>query len=160
SKVGGRVERVVINEGDLLQADQPLVYLEAPELKAQLRQTEARLQAAQADLERARNGPRNEEKDASQAAAAAAEARWQRLKAGFRVEEIEEAQADLASAEAERIGAQREFERVRRLRIERVVNQAEYDSAETTFNRLRAREEVARAKLKLYQAGSRVEEID
>ena len=48
SKVGGRVERVAVHEGDLVQAEQPLVYFEAPELKAQLRQSEARLQSARA----------------------------------------------------------------------------------------------------------------
>ncbi len=159
SKVGGRVERVLVNEGDLVAADQPLVYLEAPELRAQLRQSEARLQSAQADLDKARNGPRAEEKEASRAAVAAAEARWERLRAGFRVEEIEQAQAELNSAVAERVGSQREWERVGRLIGQLAVSQAEYDNAKSNFERLKAREELARAKLNLVKAGNRVEEI-
>src|SRR5262245_22953107 len=68
SKVGGRVARVVVAEGDLVQAGQPLVYLDVPELEAQYEQAPARLQAAEADLEKANNGARCEEKAAAKAA--------------------------------------------------------------------------------------------
>lgn len=159
SKVGGRVEKVAIEEGDLVEAGQPLVYFEVPELQAQLLQAAAKLQAAQADLDRARNGARVEEKDNARAALASAEARWQRLKAGARAEEIEQAQADLESAESELKGAQRDWERARNLVRDRVVAQAEYDTVLWTHNRLQGRVASARAKLKLLQAGSRPEEI-
>src|SRR4051794_3482429 len=61
SKVGGRVERVAIEEGDVPRAGQTLVVLEAPELVARRDQLVARLHAAEATLEKARNGPRAEE---------------------------------------------------------------------------------------------------
>ncbi len=160
SKVGGRVERVVVREGDLVQANQPLVYFEAPELKAQLRQSEARLQSARADLDRARNGPRFEEKENAKAAVESAQARWQRLKAGYRVEEIEQAQADLDSAEAELLGARRDWKRTSQLIGQQAVAQADYDTIQASVDRLRGRVESARAKLKMLKAGSRAEEID
>src|SRR5262249_23215829 len=111
SKVGGRVERTEVREGDLVSPGQPLVVFEAPELRTQLQQQQARLAAAQADLDRTRNGPRFEEKENGRAALASAEARHQRLKAGFRSEEIEQAQADVDSAEAEWTNAQRDWQR-------------------------------------------------
>lgn len=160
SKVGGRVERVVVREGDLVQADQPLVYFEAPELKAQLRQSEARLQSARADLDKARNGPRFEEKENARAAVASAEARWQRLKAGYRVEEIEQAQAELASAEAEIFGARRDWKRTSQLIGQQATAQAEYDTVQATLDKHKGRVDAARAKLKMLKAGNRVEEID
>jgi multidrug resistance efflux pump len=101
SKVGGRVDRVAVAEGDLVRPGQPLVYFEVPELQAQYEQMQARLQAAEADLEKANNGARAEEKAAARAAVEAARARWERLKAGSRSEEIEQARSELATAEAE-----------------------------------------------------------
>ncbi len=159
SKVGGRVERVAVREGDHLQAGQPLVFLEAPELQAQLQQADARLQAAQADLDKARNGPRLEEKENARAAVAAAEARWQKLKAGFRSEEIEQAEADLNSAVAELEGSRRDWDRVSRLVGRQVVTREEADSVQSNLGKLRGRVDSARAKLKLLRAGNRPEEI-
>src|SRR5262249_51991789 len=57
SRVGGRVSKICVQEGDVVQEGQPLVYLEMPELVAQRDQVAARLQAAEAMLERAHNGP-------------------------------------------------------------------------------------------------------
>src|SRR5690348_2010946 len=56
SKVGGRVARVAVTDGALVQPGQPLVYLEAPELEKQRDQVRAKLHMAQAQLEKTRNG--------------------------------------------------------------------------------------------------------
>src|SRR5215471_1463160 len=55
SKIGGRVAEVLIREGDLVQAGQVLVRLEAPELEAQREQLLARVQARKAVLEKMRS---------------------------------------------------------------------------------------------------------
>src|SRR5947208_1901592 len=62
SKVGGRVEAVLIQEGDIVYKGQPLVVFEAPELRNQREQLVARHQAAEADWLRIVNGARPEEK--------------------------------------------------------------------------------------------------
>src|SRR5436305_211852 len=67
SKVGGRVDRVAVAEGDLVKPNQELVIFEVPELEAQEEQQQARLRQAQADLEKANNGPRPEEIHEAQA---------------------------------------------------------------------------------------------
>jgi len=159
SKVGGRVDRVAVAEGDQVQPGQPLVYLEAPELQAQLQQAQARLDAAQADLDKARNGNRFEEKEQARLAVSAAEQRWLRLKAGSRPEEIEQAKADLTSTEAELEGARQDLERGRVLIGPRAVNQGELDTLRATFNRLQGKVASNRARLKLLEAGSRAEDI-
>jgi multidrug resistance efflux pump len=159
SKVGGRVDRVAVAEGDLVQPGQPLVYFEVPELQAQHEQMQARLQAAEADLEKARNGARAEEKAAAQAAVQAARARWERLKAGSRSEEIEQAQSELASAEADLQGTRKDWERAKDLYPRRALAATDYDAAVTAYDRCQGRVNAARARLKLLQAGSRPEEI-
>jgi HlyD family secretion protein len=160
SKVGGRVERTEVREGDLVVPGQPLVVFAAPELRAQLLQHEAKLAAARADLDRVRNGPRTEEKENARAALASAQARYEKLKAGFRSEEIEQSQADLESAEAEWNNAQRDWERARQLLPQRAISKAEFDTTRGTYERNKARLASAQARLKLMKAGNRKEDID
>src|SRR6266849_2819996 len=101
SKVGGRVEAVLIKEGNEVYKNQPLVIFEAPELKNQKNQLVARLQQAEADWQKAVNGARVEEKDAARAAMNSAKARSDRAENGFRQEEIDQAESDLKSAKAD-----------------------------------------------------------
>jgi multidrug resistance efflux pump len=159
SKVGGRVERTEVREGDEVKPGQRLVVFEAPELRAQLQQQQARLAQAQAELDRARNGPRHEEKENARAALASAQARYEKLKAGSRVEEIDQAGADVASAEAEWTNAQQEWQRARRLFRERAMSQTDYDAAVASHDRLKGRLASARARLGLLKAGTRPEEV-
>jgi multidrug resistance efflux pump len=159
SKVGGRVERTLVREGDLVKPDQELVVFAAPELRTQLQQQQAKLAAAQADLERVRNGPRIEEKDSARAALASAHARYSKLKNGFRVEEIEQARADVAAADAEWTAAQRDWARARQMRLSRSNTQADFDTMLGSADKLKNRLAAAKAKLKLLEAGTRPEEV-
>jgi multidrug resistance efflux pump len=160
SKVGGRVEQTAVREGDMVEPGQTLVVFAAPELRTQLLQQQARLSAAQADLDRTRNGPRTEEIEAARAALASAQARHEKLEAGFRAEEIEQARADVESAQAEWTNAQAEYQRARRLVAQSVISRTEYDNLLGSHDRLKARLASAKAKLKLLEAGTRQEEID
>ena len=60
SKVGGRVAEVLIQEGDVAEEGQLLVRFEAPELKAQKMQQQARIAMMEADWRKAENGFRKE----------------------------------------------------------------------------------------------------
>src|SRR5205085_7206569 len=101
SKVGGRVASVSVREGQVVEAGQEIVRFEEPELEAQRDQLRSKLAAAEADLLKARNGPRPEEKDEARAALASAEARLQRMEAGWREEEKRQARNDAEAAEAD-----------------------------------------------------------
>jgi multidrug resistance efflux pump len=160
SKIGGRVAEVLIREGDLVQAGQVLVRLEAPELEAQREQWQARVQAKSAALERMRSGARAEEREAAEAAAEAAQARHERLKAGSRTEDIRQAEADLKREEANLELAQREFRRNGQTLSGNASSVADYDSARAEYGRSLARVAAARARLDLLVAGSRKEDID
>lgn len=159
SRIGGRVSKVSVSEGQLVEPNQPLIYFEAPELEAQRDQTVARLRAAEAQLEKAQNGPRAEEKAAALAATRAAEARVHRLEAGYRVEEIEHARAERESTEAELTHALRELEREKVLYSSTASSRAQYDTALATHGRLQGQLNATRARLKMLEAGSRAEDI-
>jgi HlyD family secretion protein len=159
SKLGGRVESVSVAEGDVVEAGQILARFEAPELQAQKQQLQARLQVAEAELDRARNGPRSEEIAAARAAVEEARASLDRLKAGSRPEEIRRAKGDLDSAEVDRRLARQELDRVERLYPLAAVSRADYDSACAALGRAVGRVTAARAHLDLLKAGSRAEDI-
>src|SRR5437764_6162388 len=84
SKIGGRLKDVKIAEGDIAEAGQPLVEFEVPELQAQYEQQQARVAAAEADADKAHNGPRQQELDAAWGAALSAFQLWQKAENGFR----------------------------------------------------------------------------
>lgn len=61
SLVGGRVEKVHVDEGSSVKAGQPIVTLEPDLLDRQIREQEARVGNARAGLTKTLNGPRREE---------------------------------------------------------------------------------------------------
>jgi multidrug resistance efflux pump len=160
SKIGGRVAEVLIEEGDLVEAGQVLVRLEVPELEAQREQWLARLQEAEAQRDKAFNGPREEEKEAGLGALEAAKARLKRLEEGFRKEEIRQARGDWEAAEADARLAREDYERAERLFRTATIPQAEHDAARAANERARKRAAAARARLDLLEAGSRSEDIE
>src|SRR5450755_4506742 len=61
SKIGGRVTTVHVEESQTVTAGAALVSFECDELKAQRAESQARVQEAQADLDRMQRGNRPEE---------------------------------------------------------------------------------------------------
>ena len=147
-------------EGDLLTAGQMVVRFEVPELEAQRTQAQARLALAEAELDKAVNGPRPEEKDAARAAVEAARARWARLRAGWREEEKKQARSELDSAEADLKHAREEFERVDRLyRQGSVATRADWDAARANRDRALGRAAAAQARAASLEALRRLRAI-
>jgi len=61
SRVGGRIEEVFVEEGDVVEAGQTLVRFETVGLRAQLDEARHRVARLQAELEKAEAGPRPQE---------------------------------------------------------------------------------------------------
>jgi multidrug efflux pump subunit AcrA (membrane-fusion protein) len=160
SKVGGRVEKVHVLEGDLVEKNQKLITFEAPELQNQKLQTEARLRSAQAEYERAMNGPRLEEVETAKAAKESAYARWQRAEAGYRPEEVQQAKSDLAAAKADAEQAEQEWKRVADLFEKKAAAKSDLDIALGMRDRTRGHFESARAKEAMMKIGFRKEDRD
>lgn len=158
SRTGGRVARLAVTEGQWVEPGQALVYLEAPELEAQHGHWLARLTAAEAEQAKAQYGPREEEKEAAQAAVAMAQARLQRLKAGYRLEEIAQARAEAEAADAGLEHATKELARERRLGLS-ASSRSQNDATLATFERSQGQARAAHARLSLLQAGTRPEEV-
>jgi len=159
SRVGGRVEKVFVSESQIVEPGQKIVELEMPELDAQRAQLVAQKQAAEAVLERLKNGPRAEEKDAAKAAVDSAAARLARMEFGYRKEEIEQARQELQALQAQHVQARQDYQRELSLRETRASSQERYDAAVAQRDRMERQVSAAEAKLRLLESGYRPEEV-
>jgi multidrug resistance efflux pump len=158
SKVGGRVYKVLAQEGEIVSPGQELVIFEAPELKATRDQLKAKVDAAEADYAKAMRGPREEEKRAALAAATAAKARYEKMVEGWREEEKRQAASDLAAAAAELKQANEDMDRILELFRTKAVARADYDAALATRDKARGKFNAVQARVDMMNKGNRQED--
>jgi HlyD family secretion protein len=152
SKVGGRIEKVLVREGDTVQAGQVLITFDDKELQAALDQSRAA-------AEKARRGYRPEEIAEARAALEEAKADYEQRKNGYRREDIAAAQSDLDRAKADAVRAELDFERYDALAKKDLVSKQQRDTAEATWKMTAAQQQNAQHKLDELHQGYRPEEI-
>lgn len=159
SKVGGRVEKVNVDEGDEVKAGDVVIVLDRSELEAELAAAKASAAQAKAQLDLLIAGARKEDIARAEATVAARKAELALRKEGFRSEEIREAEARRESAQSNLELAQKEYDRAKTLLGSRTINQQEFDLRDAALQTARAALEQAAERLRVYQTGSRPEEI-
>jgi multidrug resistance efflux pump len=152
SKVGGRIEKVMVREGDTVQAGQILITFDDKELRAALEQSRAA-------EEKARRGYRPEEIAEARAAVEQARAEYEQRKNGYRREDIAAAQADLDRTKADEVRARLDFQRYDALAQKDLVSKQQRDTAEAAWRIALAQQQNAQHKLDELKHGYRPEEI-
>lgn len=152
SKIGGRIDKVLVREGDSVQPGQVLITFDDKELLASLQQSRA-------NAEKAQRGFRPEEIAEARAATAQAKADYELKRNGYRKEDIAAAQADLDRAKADEIRTRLDFDRSQALTKNDLVPKQQLDSAEANWKMALAQQQNARQKLDQLQRGYRPEEI-
>lgn len=152
SKVGGRIDQVLVREGDSVQPGQVLVTFDDRELKAALEQSRASAQKSE-------RGYRKEDIAEARAAAAQARAEYEQRRNGYRQEDIDAAQADLDRAQAEEVRSHLDFQRYDALAKKDLVSKQQRDTAEANWKVALAQQESAKHKLDELKRGYRPEEI-
>lgn len=152
SKVGGRIDKVLVREGDSVEAGQVLISFDDKELSASLSQ-------ARANAVKAERGFRSEEIAEARAAAAQAKAEYEQRKNGYRKEDIAAAQADLDRTTADEVRAHLDFQRYEALAQKDLVSKQQRDTAEANWKMALAQKESAQHKLDELNRGYRLEEI-
>lgn len=152
SKVGGRIDKVLVREGDSVKEGQVLVTFDDKELAASLEQTRAAAQKAE-------RGFRPEEIEEARAAVAQAKADYELRKNGYRKEDIAAAQADVDRATADEARARLDAQRYDALAQKDLVSKQQRDTADATFKMALAQKESTQHKLDELQRGYRPEEI-
>ncbi|HEY6945897.1 MAG TPA: efflux RND transporter periplasmic adaptor subunit [Candidatus Acidoferrum sp.] len=152
SIVGGRIDKVLVREGDAVRPGQVLVAFDDKELQAALEQSRANAQ-------KAARGYRPEEIAEARAAAGQAKADYELRKNGYRKENIDAAQDDLERAKADEIRTRLDFERYDALAKKDLVSKQQRDTAEANWKMALAQKEMAQHKYDEMQRGYRPEEI-
>ena len=135
SKIVGKVTWIGVEKSDKVEKDQVLVKLDDSEFQAQLEQSRAALNSAQAQLAE--------------------------LEAGSRPEEIQGARAELQRSRADLENADLEFERLKSLLDHSgVVSKQQVDNARSRRDMARATVAVAEKNLRIFEIGPRVEQIE
>jgi HlyD family secretion protein len=132
AQIGGRLDRVLVDEGDRVTAGQVLAVIDNRDYRARIESAQAELRMREAEHRRVVNGARTQER---QEAAAA----------------LSEAQAVLENAKAEHARRQN-------LLRERVVSRAEADETERAERVAQARVDAARHRFELIDADAREED--
>lgn len=133
SLVGGRVAKVLVEEGTVVKQGDLLVELEPFVLTDRLKEAEARLRAAKAE--------------------------FTLLEEGFRTEEVEAARAKLAGEEAAFALADKELARAKELYKKNTISQRELDLARKQFESAEASVRESKSMLIQFVEGSRKQEI-
>ncbi len=137
---GNRIEELLVAEGEEISRGQTIAILDGRDrAEAALKQAQARVTVAQANLAKVRAGAQTGEIEAQQAAIARIEAE--------RDNDIEAQQATVSRVEAELRNAQTEYDRYQQLYNKGAVSASQRDSKELTL--ATAREQLAEAKANL-----------
>ncbi len=132
-QAAGRIERILVNEGDRVKAGDTLAVLDRTELEARHAQARAQLAAAEATLSE--------------------------LERGARSEELAQAREADSTAAARLTDAQRDLARAQQLFRGGAASQEAYDKARFAADVARSQREQAAQQLRLVQAGPRAERI-
>jgi HlyD family secretion protein len=152
SKVGGRIDKVLVREGDSVEPGQVLITFDDKELQATLEQSRA-------NAEKAQRGYRPEEIAEARAGAAQAKADYELRRNGYRQEDIDAAKADLDRANADEVRTHLDFDRYDALAKNDVGSKQQRDTAEANWKIALAQQHSAQRKLDQLKRGYRPEEI-
>lgn len=133
-KIAGKIEKILVKEGDFVKEGDLLVKLEQTDFILGLKQAEAALATAQANLAN--------------------------LLAGTRPEKIEQAKAALHQAEANLANAEKEYERIKRLAAIEAVAPRQLDAVTAQYESALAQVKQAKEQLAMLQRGPTKEEIE
>jgi HlyD family secretion protein len=132
-QVPGRIDSIMVREGDRVRAGERIAVLDRLELVAR--------------------------RDAATALAAAQRARLAELERGFRPEEVAQAEVLLQSAEQRLSDAERDLVRTRNLFEGGAVSRQALDNQQSVHNTARAERDRLQQQVRLLQSGSRPEQI-
>jgi HlyD family secretion protein len=152
SKVGGRIDKVLVREGDAVEAGQVLITFDDKELAASLA-------SARANAVKAERGFRPEEIAEARASAAQAKADYELRKNGYRQEDIAAAHAELDRATADEVRTHLDFQRYDALAQKDLVSKQQRDTAEANWKMALAQRENAQHKFDELNRGYRPEEV-
>lgn len=165
-KIAGKIEKLLVEEGDLVKEGQLIAILEHKDLLAQMTKAEASLEAAKSRLPSLQKNiefqdkASNQEISQAEAGVQAAGSRLQQLLSGSRPQEIQAAKAEVDQTLAEMEKRKADMERAQKLHQSQFISTQEWDAARTAYDAALANHRRAKEHYALVMEGPRKEEID
>jgi HlyD family secretion protein len=165
-KIPGKIENLLVDEGDHVQQRQLIASLEHRDLLAQKSKAEATLEATRSNIPtllkniELQDQATRQEISQAEAAAEAARARLQQLLAGSRPQEIQQAKALLEQAEADLLKRKADVDRAQKLYRSNFISAQDWDTAKNAYEVAVANHKKAQENYDLVAEGPRQEEIE
>jgi len=165
SQVGGRVERVFVDEGDPVRRGQVLLQIDPLEYEAAVRQAEAAVRSAATRLRQAQSAAKLQETQTSTAVAqakaglSAAQEELEIVRKGAREQERLISRNRVAQAKAAFDNASANLNRMKKLLAAGAVSQQQVEAAQTQYDVAKADYDTARQQENLVTEGARPEEV-
>ncbi len=134
SKISGKVGKITVDTGSKVEKGQALIYLDTPEIEAQVKQAQAGVSTAQANLKK--------------------------LETGARSEEIAIAQANVESTKKNYENIEKSLERKKQLYEEGGISKQQIEEEENQFMVAKGQYTSAVEKLNILKKGETKESID
>lgn len=165
AKVAGRIVAVFVNDGDPVSAGQTIAQQDTTDLSMQVRQAQAGVDAAQAQLQsaitssevmptRSSNAVRLAEERLAQA-----KAQLEKVLNGARIEERRQAESAVAAARSNMETAKLSLDRGKELYEEGAISKAQIDQRENAYAAALSQYETALEAQNLIQKGAREEDV-
>ncbi|MEH2140102.1 efflux RND transporter periplasmic adaptor subunit [Nostoc sp.] len=126
-QIGGRISQISIKEGNRVQQGQVIISLETDDAQAVLREKQAALQQAQANLAELKAGTRTEVVSQAKAQLDQAQAKYQDAVSGSLPQQVQQAEAQVNSAKSDLVLAQARATRYAQLTKEGATSQDTLD---------------------------------
>jgi HlyD family secretion protein len=159
SRVGGRVAKVYVDEGDVVQAGKVLVEFEPFDLLEREAEAQAKLAAQQAEYAKLVRGYRPEEIAQAEAHHEQLKAIYEKLIKGPRLQEKEAARAHLDVASAQLELAERSYQRAQKLYESHVLSREQMDETTQALKVARSTKIARQKELELLEEGTRPEDL-
>ena len=159
SRVGGRVRKVLVDEGKSVHKGDVLLELEPFQLLEQRQQAEGQLVQAKADFDRLKTGFRQEEIAQTESRRNQLQANLEKLVNGPRAEDISAAKSQLEQARSQAQLAKLNQVRTEELFAKKAKMQADLDQVHTELRVANATVQVREEELAKLKVGTRPEEI-
>jgi HlyD family secretion protein len=165
-KIPGKIDKLLVEEGDFVKEGQLIATLEHQDLLAQKAKAEATLESAQSRIPALvkniefQDKATSQEISQAQAAMDAAHSKLQQLLHGSRPQEIQAAKAGVDQALSDMEKRKADMDRAKKLFQDNYISAQEWDSARTAYEMAVATHQKAQENSALVVEGPRQEEID
>ncbi|MER3401832.1 MAG: hypothetical protein C4336_03890 [Armatimonadota bacterium] len=166
TKVGGKIIEMRVQTGDRVAKGQVIAVQDPSDLRIQLRQAEAGIRTAEANLQQEETTARIQpdqvaaQIQTARAGLLSAQARLRALQVGARPQERQQAEQAVRAARANFELARANYERAQRLYEQGAIPKQQLDSAKAAYESAQAQLRQAEETLSLVQEGPRREEIE